>query len=231
MQLTVEDVARLFGVSEGQIHHWIEDAGLPVAIVNSRYRFNRTELLEWATVRQLDVSPDIFQDRNGDSVEKHALSDALRRGGVVHVSGDAHGDFVAVLRVALHGLPLADGFHREDLVQLLMARQSVGSTAVGEGIAIPHARFPVVLKTPGALVRLCFLNEPIHCHTPDSQPVDTMFIMVCPTVHAHLQLLAKLAGVLRDADFRRFLRRKPGEADIVRELGRIEELLTEPVAS
>ena len=44
MQLTVEDVARLFGVTEGQIHHWIEDAGLPVAIVNSRYRFNRTEL-------------------------------------------------------------------------------------------------------------------------------------------------------------------------------------------
>ena len=95
MQLTVEDVARLFGVTEGQIHHWIEDAGLPVAIVNSRYRFNRTELLEWATVRQLDVSPDIFQDQNGDSVEKSALSDALRRGGVVRVSGDAHGDFAA----------------------------------------------------------------------------------------------------------------------------------------
>jgi PTS system nitrogen regulatory IIA component len=231
MQLTVEDVARLFGVSEGQIHHWIEDAGLPVAIVNSRYRFNRTELLEWATVRQLDVSPDIFQDQNGDSVEKRALSDALRRGGVVHVSGDAHGDFAAVLRMALHGLPLPEGFDVEDLVQLLVARQSAGSTALGDGIAIPHARFPVVLKTPSALVRLCFLNEPIRCHTPDSQPVDTMFVMVCPTVHAHLQLLAKLAGALRDADFRRFLRRKPNEAEILRDVGRIEESLTEPLAS
>ena len=231
MQLTVEDVARLFGVTEGQIHHWIEDAGLPVAIVNSRYRFNRTELLEWATVRQLDVSPDIFQDQNGDSVEKYALSDALRRGGVVHVSGNAHGDLAAVLRMALHGLALPDGFDLEDLVQLLVARQSVGSTAVGDGIAIPHARFPVVLKMPSALVRLCFLNEPIHCHTPDSQPINTMFVMVCPTVHAHLQLLAKLAGVLHDVDFRRCLKRRPGETEILREVGRIEQSLTEPVAS
>jgi PTS system nitrogen regulatory IIA component len=102
---------------------------------------------------------------------------------------------------------------------------------LGDGIAIPHARFPVVLKTPSALVRLCFLNEPIQCHTPDSQHVDTMFIMVCPTVHAHLQLLAKLAGVLHDADFRRYLKGKPGEADLLRELRRIEESLTEPVAS
>lgn len=230
MQLTVDDVARLFGVSEGQVHHWIEDAGLPVAIVNSRYRFNRTELLEWATVRQLDVSSDIFQEQNGDTVETCALSDALQRGGVVHVSGGAQVDLAAILRTALHSLPLPTGFDLETLVQLLVARQSLGNTAVGGGIAIPHARFPVVLKLPRPLVRLCFLDEPMPNHSPGGEPIHTLFILVCPTVHAHLQLLAKLAGLLNDPEFRQFLKQKPGEVQVLGEMRRREESLVSPIA-
>ena len=52
MQLTVRDVARLLNVSEKTIYRWIKEASIPAYRVNEQYRFNRAELLEWATLEE-----------------------------------------------------------------------------------------------------------------------------------------------------------------------------------
>ncbi|HPI73978.1 MAG TPA: helix-turn-helix domain-containing protein, partial [bacterium] len=49
MELTVKDVVRLFNVSERTVYRWIQSANLPAYKVNEQYRFNRVEMLEWAT--------------------------------------------------------------------------------------------------------------------------------------------------------------------------------------
>lgn len=226
MRMTLHDVAELFGVSENQVHRWIQEESLPVQVVNSRYRFNRTELLEWATLRNINFSPEIFQEVNGGSLEELGLADALEYGGVTHLSsGQKDPSIESVLLMALDKMPLPDGFDRRELVNLLLARESVGSTALGDGIAIPHPRYPVVLSIPRPAVRLCFLAEPIQFNAPGKLPVDTLFILVCPTVHQHLQLLARLANALRDENFRRVVRSKASEDQILREAHRVEEAL------
>ena len=55
MQLTVREVATLLKVSERKVRAWIKGAGLPAYRVHETYRFNRAELLEWATSRNLEV--------------------------------------------------------------------------------------------------------------------------------------------------------------------------------
>ena len=228
MQLTLQDVGRFFDVTENQVHQWIQEEGLPVQIVNARYRFNRTELLEWATVRGIRFSPSIFSVDDSEISERTELVDALERGGIKHLSVGPHAPGVrAVLLRALEGMPLPENFQREHLVQLLTARQSIGSTALGDGIAIPHARYPVLLAVPRPAIRLCLLSEPIAFDAPDRQPVDTLFIIVCATVHEHLRLLAKLAGVLRDERFRQFLRTKPGDQELLEEVRRREAAILE----
>ena len=59
MQLTVRDATRLLTVSEKTIYRWINQGSLPAYRVNEQYRFNRAELLEWATAHKINVSVEI----------------------------------------------------------------------------------------------------------------------------------------------------------------------------
>lgn len=207
MELTLPQVARLFEVTENAVTRWIQQENLPAYEVNSQVRFDRAELLEWAALRRQPFDPAIYHDKNGDRVAQISLADAIERGGVAqHISGAERAD---VYRAALAGLSLPEGLDREDLLQLFLARERLGGTAVGQGVAIPHPRCPVVLPGRGAAVRVCFLEQPLAFHTPDGQPVHTLFLAICPTVHEHLQLLARLAAVLRRDDFIQLLTERP----------------------
>ena len=72
MRLTLRQVATLFSVSENTVTRWVQEENLPAQYVNSQYRFNRAELLEWAATMQRSFSPAIFQEINGDEVLKSA---------------------------------------------------------------------------------------------------------------------------------------------------------------
>ncbi|MDA1053737.1 MAG: PTS sugar transporter subunit IIA [Planctomycetota bacterium] len=213
MQLTLSQVASLFSVSENTVTLWVRQGNLPAHEINSQYRFDRAELLEWAATHDKRFSPGIFEEINGDHVAEFSLADSLQRGGVsLRVSGN---DRYEVFREAIDDLPLPDSFDREVLLDLLMAREKSGGTAIGYGIAIPHPRYPVVLPGTGSLVRACYLEHPLDYHAADSKPVDTLFLMICPTVHEHLQLLARLACVLQSADFRNLLTARPDQTRLI----------------
>lgn len=93
----------------------------------------------------------------------------------------------------------------DDLFRRLIARERLGSTGIGHGIAIPHCRVENCSGTVGALITLA---EPVDFDSIDSQPVDILFAMLVPEdAHdEHLQNLAALAGALNNADYRQRLR-------------------------
>lgn len=213
MQLTLPDVVRLFEVTENTVRNWINQDNLPCEVIDDRYRFNQVELLEWATIRKLNVSPSIFKAVNGNAVSESTLSAALVRGGIAYHVTAPHKR--ALLRAIVEELPLPKGFDRDVLWQLFLAREALGSTALEGGIAVPHPRRPIVLNVNGPLVRLCFLAEPLDFQGPDGKPVDTLFAMIAPTVHEHLQLLARLASVLKDQKVRKVLRDRASPEDIL----------------
>lgn len=213
MQLTLSQVAELFSVSENTVTRWVREENLPAHDVKSQYRFDRAELLEWAATKQRSFSPRVFQEFNGDHVAEISLADAMERGGVgLRIAG---GDRYEVFRAAVADLPLPESFDRDSLLDLLMAREKSGGTAIGNGIAIPHPRYPVVLPGGTAVIRACYLEHPLDYHASDGKPVDTLFLMICPTVHEHLQLLARLACVLKSSDFVNLLHSRPDKTRLV----------------
>lgn len=213
MQLTLRQVAELFNVSENMVSRWVKEDNLPAHEVKSQYRFDRAELLEWAATTQRSFSPVIFQEVNGDHVANVSLADALQRGGVaLRVGGD---DRYEVFRRAIADLPVPESFYRDTLLDLLMAREKSGGTAIGHGIAIPHPRYPVVLPGGESVVRACYLEQALDYDAGDGKPVDTLFLMICPTVHEHLQLLARLACVMKSDDFRKLLQSHPDKTRLV----------------
>jgi PTS system nitrogen regulatory IIA component len=226
MQLTVRDVARLLRVSENAVYRWISDDHLPAEQVNGQYRFNRTELLEWATLRKLAISPDLFQEAGGHDPDKPRLDEALAAGGTFHDVGGE--DRESVLQALVEHMPLPEEVDRDILLQVFLSRESLGSTALGEGLAVPHPRYPVVLPVPCSTITLCFLARPVAYSARDDKPVHTLFAMVCPTARAHLHLLARLAFALRDPEFRAAVERRAPPGDILRQARRLEDALHQP---
>jgi len=226
MQLTVKDVADLLNVSEKTVYRWIEEQKLPGYRMSGRYRFNRAELLEWATANRINVSPRIYEEPESGSVPLLELSDALRIGGVFYrLTGK---DKPAVLRSVVEVLRLPDKVDREFLLQVLLAREALESTAVGDGIAIPHVRNPIVLHVPQPIITLCFLEVPVDFGALDGQPVNALFTLISPTVKAHLYLLSRLAYALRDADFKSLIVRQAGRDEILDGVKRISGNLRTP---
>ena len=87
----------------------------------------------------------------------------------------------------------------------LLARERLGSTGLGDGVAIPHCRLAEAQRALGGMITLA---EPIDFDAPDGQPVDLLFVLVVPGEgrEVHLKILAELARVFSNADYRARLR-------------------------
>lgn len=218
MDLRVRDVAKLLNVSEPTVYRWIRERGLPAHRIGEQFRFNRVELQEWGAAQGQWISPELFTP--GAAVDSSSLAAALERGGVHRaVAGNTREDVLN--RVArLPGVPA--GVDRAMLAQLLIGRESLASTAVGDGIAIPHPRDPLVVRVAEPSVLLCFLARPVDFGAIDGQPVRVLFTLLSPSVRQHLRMLAKLAFVLHDAQLRELLNRSASEAEILQRVGTVE---------
>jgi PTS system nitrogen regulatory IIA component len=93
------------------------------------------------------------------------------------------------------------GLARATIVASLTAREKLGSTGLGQGIAIPHGRLKGLAEARGAFVRLA---TPIAFDAPDGRPVAQVFVLLVPE-HAtdrHLQILSELAQMFSERAFR-----------------------------
>ena len=90
---------------------------------------------------------------------------------------------------------------RSQVFDSLFAREKLGSTGLGQGVAIPHGRIKGIKEAIGALVRM---REPIPFDAPDGEPVGLIFVLLVPerATDLHLQILSELAQMFSDPSFR-----------------------------
>lgn len=227
MDLTAKDAAKMLGVSEDTIYQWMHDGSLPCYRVRDKYRLNRVELLEWATARKMTVAPEYFH-ANGNKPPELILTRALQRGGVVPEL--ACTDKASALKSICEVMPLPENVDREELHNVLVAREALCSTGIGNGIAIPHPRGPIVLGMSEPLVMLAFLRQPIDYGAVDGKPVSTLFAIVSTTVRVHLLLLSHLSFGIQDQEFKHLLDACAPQSDIIARLETIEARLAKPDA-
>ena len=92
-----------------------------------------------------------------------------------------------------------------DILDVLTQREKLGSTAIGNGIAIPHGKLAKLSRIFGLFARL---DRPIDFDSLDGQPVDLIFVLLAPEGAGadHLKALARIARLLRDPDLANKLR-------------------------
>jgi len=209
MQLTVREAASYLRVDEATVRRWILRRGLPVHCVNERLHLNAIELWEWATENGIAVSRTLLEQAQRQPEQVPPLSELLSAGGIHHDVGGR--DKASVLRDIVQCLPLPAEIDREFLATTLEAREAMGSTGIGDGLAIPHVRNPILLHVTAPFVTLCLLRDAVPFDAVDGRPVHALFTVVSANVPGHLRILGQLGFVLHDQELRHLLsHRSPG---------------------
>ncbi len=91
------------------------------------------------------------------------------------------------------------GLPEREIFDVILQRERLGSTGVGNGIAIPHGKLPGIEQIVGIFARL---ESPVDFEALDDQPVDLAFLLLAPEGAGadHLKALSRIARVLRDSD-------------------------------
>ncbi len=103
------------------------------------------------------------------------------------------------------------GIARNLIFDSLFARERLGSTALGQGVAIPHGRIKGLKEAIGAFVRLA---QPVPFDAPDGKPVNLVFVLLVPeqATEKHLQILSELAQMFSDRSLRESMSAAPDAA-------------------
>ena len=105
------------------------------------------------------------------------------------------------------------GVGRSTVFDSLFAREKLGSTGLGQGVAIPHGRIKGLKEAVGAFMRLA---APVQFDAPDGKPVSLLFVLLVPeqATEQHLQILSELAQMFSDRAFREQLTAAADEAAV-----------------
>jgi PTS system nitrogen regulatory IIA component len=197
MELNVRAAASLLRVSTKTIYRWVGSGRIPGYRVNNTFRFDRSELLEWATANRMRLDAALLNEPVGPVP---SFDEALENGGIHYRIGGRDRD--AVLRNVVQVIRIDIESERDQVFDALRAREELASTSIGDGLALPHLRNPLRFHFERPSVAVCFLEGPVDWNAPDGEPVEALLVVVAATVRAVLQLHHRAYFALRVRAFR-----------------------------
>ena len=187
MDLQTKEVARLLNASEGTLLREIPSyniSGIPF--------FNSEEVEQWVMKNQrltANQKQEVIKTCQMKGKECFCLYRAIHKGGVIHVDETERNAVIhRVMEYASKALSL-DG---NMLSELIIERENLMSTALYQGVAVPHIR-NFCLESYSDIVIIAFLKQPVDWNSLNGQPVHTLFFLFACSNSSHLQLLAKIA--------------------------------------
>jgi nitrogen PTS system EIIA component len=145
--------------------------------------------------------------------DSDAIIRMIEQGGVYYnISGAKPED---VFADAVPHLALPPGVSAESLLSSLRERERLMTTAIGNGIALPHPRTPLVAGEQDERVFVCFLDQAVSFEAMDGKPVYVLFIILSSGSQSHLKVLSRLSYLFQQDSFRVILRSKPDTRELV----------------
>jgi PTS system nitrogen regulatory IIA component len=141
------------------------------------------------------------------------VKELIDRGGVYYnLTGSNSKE---ILEDMVKTIRLPEGVSQKELLKAILQREELMPTAVGNGIAFPHPRTPVIASEDKQIVAVCFLQDPIDFSALDKKPVNVLFLLLSASPKLHLQILSQLSFICQKEDFLALLETKPGKREII----------------
>jgi len=135
--------------------------------------------------------------------EINGLAELIERGGIYRgVAGTTPREVMTAFIKALPPLPSVP---KDTLLQAVLEREELMSTGIGEGIALPHPRNPLVSTEAEQFAALAFLDIAVNWNSLDGKPVETLLLIVSASAKTHLRVLSEITFFSREQGFRRLL--------------------------
>ncbi|MEZ5989318.1 MAG: PTS sugar transporter subunit IIA [Planctomycetota bacterium] len=204
-ELDLPATAALLGVPTQAVARWVRKGVLPAVTRNGKTWFDRIKVETWARkmgmrVREPAKRPQL-EGEEGSPV--NPVLAAIHRGGLVPdlPGGSVEETFANLVR----SIPLPASLPPEELEQHLLERESLGTTGVGDGVAMPHPRQPLSSHIDEPRIYVARLREPVGFKAIDGQPVTLLLLILSTSLKNHLALLSRVVHLLRTPKLRQDL--------------------------
>lgn len=220
--LTLGEVAEYLKLSDKTLQKMVKNKEIPCTKIANQWRFSRAMVDDWLRSK-MEVIPknDLSRliEREMDFIplsrlidERYMIMDLL--------SNDKQGVLSELAQISLDNHLISD---KEDLIRKLMEREGLTSTAVGNGIALPHLRKPSkeIINEPSIVIGIS--RAGIDFDSTDGKPTHLFFLILSDSEVVHLRILSKLSSILREQKSLKKLNTLSKKSDFIKFFMEIEK--------
>ena len=217
MDLTIKDISILLLKPEKEIQALIKKKEIPAQTINDKLLFNKQQIIEWALSRNIPINISNHEKMSEYHVD--TLNTILDENSFFYDCDLAEKTYIEQM---VNLLDLEKNVDKVIIVQLLKNREELMSTAIGNGISLPHPRIPLMVGKNKPLIHFFFPKEQLDLKSLDSKPVHTIILMISQTIKQHLSMLAHLSFLLSQESFRNALEKRFDYREMINIITQIE---------
>ncbi len=218
MDLNTKDISHLLMLPENEVQQLVKKKEIPFQHLHDKVVFNKQQIIEWALGRNLPINVSGHQKLSEYHIE--TLSTLLDKDSFHYNCELTETSYIEKI---VSQINFEKNVDKEIIVQLLKSRESMMSTAIGNGISLPHPRVPLMVGRNKPLINFFFANKPLDLKSIDGKPVHTLILLISQTIKQHLSLIAHLSFLLSKETFRFALENRLECHEILDIITKIEE--------
>lgn len=203
---------------EKEVQQLIKKKEIPFQLLHDKVVFNKQQTIEWALGRSLPINVSGHQKLSEYHIETLGI---LLDKNSFHYNCEL--TEAAYIEQMVSQINFEKNVDKEIIVQLLKSRESMMSTAIGNGISLPHPRVPLMVGRNKPLINFFFATKPLELKSIDGKPVHTLILLISQTIKQHLSLIAHLSFLLSKETFRFALENRLECSEILDIITKIEE--------
>ncbi|MCX6175291.1 MAG: PTS sugar transporter subunit IIA [Ignavibacteriales bacterium] len=218
MDLNTKDISHLLMMSDKEVQQLIKKKEVPFQFLQDKVVFNKQQIIEWALGRNLPINVSGHKKLSEYRIE--TVSTLLDKESFHYKCELSESSYIEQM---VSQIDFEKNVDREIIIQLLKSRESMMSTAIGNGISLPHPRVPLMVGKNKPLINFFFANKPLDLKSIDGKPVHTLILLISQTIKQHLSLIAHLGFLLSKETFRFALENRLEYKEILDIIKKIEE--------
>lgn len=222
MDLTIKDISHLLLLPEKEVKVLIKKKEIPFQNINDKLLFNKQQMIEWALSKNLPLN--ISNHKKLSEYTVQSLSPLLDQNSFYY---DCDFSEQLYIEQMINLIDFSEPVDKEIIVQLLKSREELMSTAIGNGISLPHPRIPLMLGKNKPVISFFFPENTLQLKSLDAKPVHTIILLISQTIKQHLSLLAHLSFLLSTETFRFALENRLNYREIIDIINHIESRRSE----
>ncbi len=204
-------------MKEKEILNLIKKKEIPFQTINDKLLFNKQRMVEWALSRNIPIN--ISGDKKMSEYHVDTLNTILDQNSFFYDCRLSENSYIEQM---VNLIELEKNVDKGIIVQLLKNREELMSTAIGNGISLPHPRIPLMVGRYKPILNFFFAEKPLELKSLDRKPVHTFILLISQTIKQHLSLLAHLSFLLSKETFRFALENRLNYSEIIDIITHIE---------